>query len=257
MKFLALADLHYNNNYAWKYGYFQSLLKDTIEKYQIDVVLIAGDVIESSIIKHYNPYEVIRHNIFKDVDVPIIFCLGNHEFSYNSVDNVFERMTSFTDTYDCYCLDVNGHYDVNSDIRIVGNVLWYDNTLKGISTQPDDVIIDGWLDSTILDFIPSVNCARCKKQIKNNIKNNVSNILLTHCVPHKDLNRFSFDEPYSIYNMYSGCEDFLKDLSNLEWAICGHTHRRMNKVIHNINCLNIGNDYVYKTRTIEKFIFEV
>ena len=30
-----------------------------------------------------------------------------------------------------------------------------------------------------------------------------------------------------------------------------------NKVIHNINCLNIGNDYVYKTRTIEKFIFEV
>ena len=157
MKFLALADLHYNN-YVWKDGYFQSLLKDTIEKYQIDVVLIAGDVVESSIIKHYNPYEVIRHNIFKDVDVPIIFCLGNHEFSYNSVDNVFERMTSFTDTYDCYCLDVNGHYDVNSDIRIVGNVLWYDNTLKGISTQPDNVIIDGWLDSTILDFIPSVNC---------------------------------------------------------------------------------------------------
>ena len=49
MKFLALADLHYNNNYAWKDGYFQSLLKDTIEKYQIDVVLIAGDVVESSI----------------------------------------------------------------------------------------------------------------------------------------------------------------------------------------------------------------
>ena len=161
------------------------------------------------------------------------------------------------DTYDCHCLDIIGHYDISSDIRIIGNVLWYDNTLKGISTQKDDFIVDEWLDSTIFNFTPSVNCDRCKKQIKNNVKNDAKNILLTHCVPHKDLNRFSIDEPFSKYNIYSGCADFLKELNNVEWAICGHTHRKMNKVIHNINCVNVGNDYVHKTGTIEKFIFEV
>ena len=257
MKFLALADLHYHRA-VWKDGYFQSLLKEFIENNQIDCVLIAGDVVESSFIKNDNPYRVIRKNIFSNIDIPIVFCLGNHEFAYNSIEAVFNRMNFFSDdTYDCHCLDIVGHYDVSSDIRIIGNVLWYDNTLKGIPTQKDDFIIDGWLDSTIFNFTPSINCDRCKKQIKNNIKNDAKNILLTHCVPHKDLNRFSIDEPFSKYNIYSGCADFLKELNNVEWAICGHTHRKVYKVIHGINCINVGNDYVHKTGTIEKFIFEV
>ncbi len=257
MNFLALADLHYSFNSVWSNGYFQSLLKETIEKYKIDVVLIAGDVVESSIITHENPYKIIRYNIFTNIDIPIVFCLGNHEFSYNSINKVISKLSRIKDRFDCYCLDIDGHYDVSSDIRVVGNVLWYDNTLKGNPNQKDDYIVDGWLDSTIKDFVPSVNCKRCKKQIQSNIKKNSKNILVTHCVPHKDLNRFSFDEPYSEFNMYSGCADFLSSLSNVNWAICGHTHRRMSKVIYNINCVNIGNDYVFKTRTIEKIIFEM
>lgn len=257
MNFLALADLHYSFNSVWSNGYFQSLLKETIEKYKIDVVLIAGDVVESSIITQENPYKIIRYNIFTNIDIPIVFCLGNHEFSYNSINKVISKLSRIKDRFDCYCLDIDGHYDVSSDIRVVGNVLWYDNTLKGNPNQKDDYIIDGWLDSTIKDFVPSVNCKRCKKQIQSNIKKNSKNILVTHCVPHKDLNRFSFDEPYSEFNMYSGCADFLSSLSNVNWAICGHTHRRMSKVIHNVNCVNIGNDYVFKTRTIEKIIFEM
>ena len=61
MKFLALADLHYHRA-VWKDGYFQSLLKEFIENNQIDCVLIAGDVVESSFIKNDNPYRVIRKN---------------------------------------------------------------------------------------------------------------------------------------------------------------------------------------------------
>ena len=51
MKFLALADLHYNNS-VWKDGYFQSLLKDFIKNNQIDVVLIAG--------KGHEDYQILK-----------------------------------------------------------------------------------------------------------------------------------------------------------------------------------------------------
>ena len=62
MKFLALADLHYHRA-VWKDGYFQSLLKEFIENNQIDCVLIAGDVVESSFIKNDNPYRVLLRMI--------------------------------------------------------------------------------------------------------------------------------------------------------------------------------------------------
>lgn len=258
-KFLCLADLHYN--YKWdEYGY-TDILAELITLEKPTHILIAGDIVESSLVKHGNVYKIIRKNIFRDCDfnIPIIFCLGNHEFAYNSVENVFNRMKMYNgDEYNCYCLDVCSYYDIlNTDIRIIGNVLWYDNTMKPNDNCKDDVIEEGWLDSTIINFIPSKYCNICKKQILNHINPNKKHILVTHCVPDIRLNWFSQNMPYSVYNQYSGCVNFLNELTNIEWAICGHTHKRMMGVYNNINCINIGNDYIFKTKDFYYFSFEM
>ena len=155
---------------------------------------------------------------------------------------------------------VCNYFDIpHSDYRLIGNVLWYDNTMKSNINCKDDIINEYWLDFSIKDFIPSIECNKCKKQIINNINKNKKHILLTHCVPHSGLNWFTNNMPNSIYNQYSGCKDFLIELKdkNVEWALCGHTHKRMTGVYYNINCINIGNDYVFKTHEFKNFILEV
>ena len=260
MKFLCLSDLHYT--YTWDQFGYVDLLKNLIEKENPDYILIAGDIVESSIIKHANIYKVIRENIFRGFDMPIIFCLGNHEFANNSSENVFKRLNYYkNNNFNCYCLDTCNYFDIpNTDYRVIGNVLWYDNSLKSNINSIDDVIDNSWLDSSINKFIPSIECNKCKKQILNNIKKNKKHILLTHCVPHKGLNWFTENMPNSIYNQYSGCADFLNELKdkNIEWSFCGHTHKRMMEVYHNIiNCVNIGNDYIFKTNEFKYFSFEI
>jgi predicted phosphodiesterase len=70
-------------------------------------------------------------------------------------------------------------------------------------------------------------------------------------VPHIELNTFSQEDPESPYNAYSGMKRFLLDIQdqgiNLTHAICGHTHRREMKTIWGIDCINIGNDYYFRT----------
>ena len=258
MKFLCLADLHYFSKWDPYYNY---ILNNLIKNVNPDYILIAGDIIESYLVKtSENVYKTIREKLFSEFDIPVIFCLGNHEFSDNSIKNVLNNFNN-EDIYGCYCLDSCGHFDIlHTDYRLVGNVLWYDNSMKPQgSPMKDDEIDKDWLDSSILDFVPSVECAKCKQQIKDNIDVNKKHILLTHCVPHESLNWFTENQPFSVYNQYSGCANFLSELKdyNFEWAICGHTHKRVMKKINNINCINIGNDYVFHKSYFERFVFEV
>ena len=123
-------------------------------------------------------------------------------------------------------------------------------------------ILDGWLDSTIENFDPLVECQKCKEQILNNLSKDLTNILVTHMVPHKDLNYFSKEDPYSSWNAYSGCERFLLDcqdagFNDIEYAICGHTHQRECKEIWGIKCINIGNDYYHRCNCITNMMIEL
>ena len=80
-------------------------------------------------------------------------------------------------------------------------------------------------------------------------------------VPHVDLNTFSKEHPQSPYNAYSGCERFLLDVQDqgydIEYAICGHTHRRECKEIWNIKCINIGNDYYFRSGMISYMSIDI
>ena len=223
MKILALSDLHlhfvlnpkimqYYKNVVWKK--FHSL--------DFDCIVITGDIFESSAMNKwgFNPYQTLRW-LFDFTDVPIICCLGNHEFAYNKVQNVLTFYRElFVKQSNVYYLDVCDKFDIQG-CNFVGNVLFYDNTLGCSPYKVNDFIVKNWLDSTIIDFVPSIECIKRKEQIKNNIDDSKINILLTHCVPHWKLNWFETNQPNSTYNQYSGCKDFLNQLSciNLKMRI--------------------------------------
>ena len=262
MKALVLADLHFLP-YNLQTGFELNKKKRIINTFfkqklsEVDLVLIAGDVIESSVMNYdYNPLEAL-YTLFEK---PIIFCLGNHEFAHRKYSDVIEYWSKFKHQH-VYCLDIEGHIEFG-DYNFVGNVLWYDFTLNNNRTLMQGEIISNWLDSSIEEFDPLLECQKCKEQIFNNLSKDKKNILITHCVPHIELNTFSLEQPYSPYNAYSGCKEFLLDCQNtgcaeIKYAICGHTHRRECKEIWNVNCINIGNDYFSRTNQIASMVIEL
>ena len=261
MKLLVLSDLHFNGH-LFHDRYFptetrQRLLRCVPGLPDADLVIIAGDVVENSVMDfNSNPLKVLYSIFQRDV----VFCLGNHEFANRKHSDVLKywRMWKHPNVH---CLDVEGHY-VKGNYNVVGNVFWYDWSLNENSLVMKGEIHPGWLDSTIKDFNPLHEHEVCKQQIFDNLTKEagMKNILLTHMVPHRDLNAFSYDEPYSPFNSYSGVKNFIQEVLDrgytLEYAICGHTHRRAMKEISGVPCINIGNDYYFNTKKVESMVLE-
>lgn len=263
MKLLILSDLHISAETAcshFKLEKYKRILKTQISS-TYDAVLISGDVFEHRVPHLLNVFSTLQYLFEK----PVVFCLGNHEFAYESHESVLKLYgEQYKDFKECYpqgkvtCLDVSGFYDFDS-FRVVGNVFWYDWSLNHCRTLMKGEILEGWLDATIENFDVLTEHEKCKAQILSNLNGKQPTVLLTHTVPHSSLNTFSFKEPYSPYNAYSGTEDFLKELSvyNVKYAFCGHTHCPENRTIYGIECMNLGNDYFFKTNKVKWAIFEV
>lgn len=259
MKTIVTADLHLNSKCLAEQFYLkkQKRIIDSIIPKDAELILIAGDVIESSILKYdINPLEAL-YSLFER---PVIFCLGNHEFAFQYHSDVIKYWSKFKHPH-VHCLDIEGNVNFGGK-NFVGNVLWYDFTLNKCRLVMQGEILDGWLDATIKNFDPMKECQKCKDQILKNLSKEQNNILITHMVPHIELNAFSQEDPHSPWNAYSGCDRFLLDCqdsgcANIEYAICGHTHRRECKEIWNVNCINVGNDYYHRTGTINYFTVDL
>jgi len=243
------ADLHIINESDDSLLRFKYILSNK----SFDVVVIAGDVCDN---KNINIYELLGYI----TDKPIIFCLGNHEFSYRSVETTLNtyRQLYNPQKWNVHCLDICNHYDVDN-VRFIGNVLWYDGSMKDMKNQSNKFILPSWLDSKIENFDFKNENQNCIKQIKNNFNPNMINYLVTHCVPDISLNVHS--EYPSYYNMYSGVDHLLNKFENenihFNYSISGHTHRFANKEINNTFCVNIGNDYALNSNEMKYFIFNI
>ena len=264
MKILILSDLHISTDFTrnlFQVLKYKKLLEKNI-KQNYDMVLISGDVFEHRVPKYQNVFQILQI-LFNEK--PVVFCLGNHEFAdedYQTVLKTYDiQYQVFKEKFpnnECICLDISHKYDFGNN-RIVGNVFWYDWSLNHCKALMKGQLIEEWLDASIKNFDPMKQHEICKEQILNNIDSSKNMILLTHTVPHEDLNSFSKDTPYSPFNSYSGVKDFLIQLKdkNFKYAICGHTHRREMKEIYGINCINIGNDYFFNTQKINYFIINI
>jgi predicted phosphodiesterase len=261
MNILILSDLHLSSaifSSSFHFSKQKRIIKGCLKNLdKADLVVISGDVVESSVMNtQTNPLNLL-YMLFEK---PVIFCLGNHEFAYRDHSEVIKYWSSYKHE-NVHCLDIEGHFSIGN-YNFVGNVLWYDFSLNKNTKLMKGEILDGWLDSTIKNFDPLIECQKCKEQILNNLSKDLTNILVTHMVPHKDLNYFSIEEPYSPWNAYSGCERFLLDcqdagFNNIEYAICGHTHQKEYKEIWGINCINIGNDYYHRCNCITSMMIEL
>lgn len=243
MKILCLSDLH---RYSHKDYQKNKWLKDVVINTNPDIIVITGDIYEASF--QGNPYKGISKIVG---DIPVICTLGNHEFIYRTVDETLNFYKNYynPNKYNVHYLDIIHKYDFtinNKTVRFVGNVLWYDGTMSTIKNQNVNSFADGrWLDRLIYNFDFISECNKCQKNIIENLSKdkNIPNILCTHCVPHYELNGH-IQNKNSEFNAYSGIFDFLSKLTNVDYAICGHTHWRIiGKYIENCGCINCGNDY--------------
>lgn len=264
MKLLILSDLHISADTAcsqFRLEKYKRILENQITS-EYDIVLISGDVFEHHVPHHTNVFETLQYLFNRKY---VVFCLGNHEFAYESHESVLKTYKAqyeiFKEHYpygSVTCLDISNFCDFDT-FRIVGNVFWYDWSLNNCRTLMKYEIVDGWLDSTIENFDAYGEHLKCKEQIITYLPAEKPSILLTHTVPHESLNTFNREEPFSPFNAYSGMKDLFADLppNNLKFAFCGHTHRPENHVINDIQCFNIGNDYFFKTNKIKWAVFEV
>jgi len=251
MKILFTSDLHIiNSTMRQQLG----IVREKIKREKPDVFVVSGDVSDDIYTK--------ANDLLDYLDVPVVYCLGNHEFvrnemGANTVENTLDFYKSKIGENNVHCLDAEGHFDIG-DVRFVGNVLWYDGSL---SNRPDAdatirVIDPHWLDSMIVGFKPIEEHRKCVEQIKANWNANKKMVLVTHCVPHRALNWFDRNEPMSVYNSYSGVAN-LFDAEGIypSLALCGHTHKEM-KYAHvapdgkETRCSNIGNDYFWENKGI-------
>lgn len=229
-------------------------IRDRLAKSNPDILVVSGDV-----------SDMPSHNVFGilgEFDLPVVFCLGNHEFAYSTIDRTLEKYRH--DKEQClavgvrnaHCLDTEGHFDALG-IRFYGNVLWYDGSLSNRmdTAKHMKTIYHGWLDATILGFDAMREHGKCVEQIRHaqRYARGRKLVLVTHCVPHRKLNLFDTETPLGIPNCYSGVDN-LFDTWNIhpDIALCGHTHRRVlyNHVMKDgreIRCYNSGNDYFFKT----------
>ena len=251
MRAIIFSDLHLSSKSLMDRFYFNKLKRIlNLNPNEYDIVIISGDLVESNIMNYdygVNPFERLFELFEKDV----VFCLGNHEFAFQSHPEVLKWWSKWSHP-NVHCLDVEGFYEKDG-YRFIGNVLWYDWSLNNCRQLMQGEIIDGWLDATIKDFDAMKENEKCVKQIFNSCASDkcIKHVLITHMVPHIELNTFSQEQPESPYNAYSGMKRFLLDIQdkgvNLTHAICGHTHRREMKTIWGIDCINIGNDYYFRT----------
>ena len=251
MKILFTSDLHF---YSDTLDGVLCALREKIAESNPDVLAISGDV---SDIPSHNTY-----GFFSEFDLPVVFCLGNHEFAHSSIGDTLEKyrhdyeLCVAKGVKNVHCLDTEGHFDAHG-VRFYGNVLWYDGSLSNRmdTSRYMSHIYDGWLDSTIAGFDAVKEHQRCVEQIRHaqRYARGKKLVLVTHCVPHRKLNLFDVETPMSIPNCYSGVDN-LFDTYNIhpDVALCGHTHRRVLYEHHmkdgrEIRCYNSGNDYFFKT----------
>lgn len=240
MRLLCFADLHiYDASY---HSSIYKTLSFIIAEEEFDVIVIAGDVFENP---NINPYKYLSSL----TDKPVVFCFGNHEYYLrHGVKNTLKVHRRLRADGNVHCLDIDGHVKID-DVLFFGNVLWYDGSMRNVAGQGDG-IVSSWLDSMIVDFDWRSENLRCERQIAKSYTIDASKkVLITHCVPHVSLNLHSLTT--GLYNMYSGVKDLFTKLDIYpDVAICGHTHRAVEKVIHGVRCYNVGNDYISRGRKL-------
>ena len=255
MKILCFSDLHQNApmNINGRLSPEALICVEIFNRIKPNVVVISGDIYES---------RVPANIVYKDLatvfpDIPVICCLGNHEFFWKKVYDVYQdyRTNYKPKKYNVHYVDVVDSHIIEN-VNFIGNVLWYDGSMSTVNDQNlKDFANHRWMDYTIKEFDFVKEYDKNVTRITESIKPDKINILVTHCVPHNKLNGH-MSKIFSEINAYSGSYDLLENI-NVQYSISGHTHWPIKTVINETKCFNIGNDYFCDKTDFKYEVLEV
>lgn len=120
MKLAWLTDIHLNFLDKNERKQFHQQIKDT----QCEAVLISGDIGEAPCISN------LLREMVEQVQKPIYFVLGNHDYYRGNVKDVREEMAELNQSYpSLFWLPAAGVQSLNHDTVIIGEDGWADGRL--------------------------------------------------------------------------------------------------------------------------------
>ena len=246
-KFLWFTDTHLN--LAALGAKFDFYLK--IEKEKPDGVFLTGDISNGS-----NTINDLKY-LARNVEVPIYFVLGNHDYFYNSIDGMNDKIRLLCKEYpNLIWMTESNPIALNNEVSIIGTEGWYDAMVgdpKYIKYTFDWFMISNIrklpsMKDRIEAFrkLADVSCNIIEKQLNKALDDGYKTIyMLTHFPPWVEATRDvgtimeKFWLPYNT-NLRLGklIESIMKDRNKINlFILCGHSHCPLSiRVTRNINC---------------------
>ncbi|MBO1221095.1 metallophosphoesterase [Staphylococcus nepalensis] len=260
MQIGVISDLHVDRHNLLTPKDYQAALVRIIQKRQIELLLIAGDVSN-----HYQRTKQFIENIEINAQIKVLFIPGNHDFwSAETGITSSEILDTYIKMDNCL---IDQPYVVNDEWAIVGNTGWYDYTYANSkfslerlarrkyygATWQDKVKIDWPMEDRKLSAIAAKQTIKDIEKVKHK-----KIILMTHIVTHP---KFAVPMPHRIFdyfNAFIGTSDFnsIYTSYDIKYSIMGHVHFRNtfeeNGVTYICPCL--GYQREWRTSDIEQEI---
>lgn len=238
MKKLAwLTDIHLNFlDYDARKVFYKNII-DT----QCDAVLISGDIAEATNLAQ------LLNEMANDIQKPLYFVLGNHDYYRGTIDNVREKMATLTqkDNY-LYWPPASGLISLTNDVILIGQDGWADGRLgdyqnSNIKLNDERMIADLFQAAILgkqsllqkMQQLADMDAENLQHDLEKAIKRKPKKIIVvTHIPPFKEAcfhqGKMSDDDwmPYfSSKATGDVIEKFAQNNPGIEFLVlCGHTH---------------------------------
>jgi predicted MPP superfamily phosphohydrolase len=219
----------------------RAVFYESIEKTNCDSVLITGDIAEAPSI------EMIMKEMVTQINRPIYFVIGNHDYYRGSVKKVRDTLTSLTKNNDLlYWLPASGFQKINEKVIILGQDGWADGRLGDYQNSNvrlnDSRMIEELRNANILgrsqllekmQELADADAASLQIDLTNGLSQAPQKIIvLTHVPPFREACKYEgkiSDNNWLPYFSSKVMGDLLIEIaaSNPEvdfLVLCGHTH---------------------------------
>ncbi len=224
---VATADVHYTKTRRKKFKREKEKLKDAI------AFVVAGDItVKGGIAEAYWFAE-----IFRDINIPKLYVLGNHDYW---LYNFYEGRSRYTDFYGHLrdidrAMKVNGFHNLSNSPVIVGDIAfcgvcgWYDGSLEELVklSEEDRKLKQRIISNDIFHLPANITPEKLIKRDLENLKaqlEEVSDVPYKVCVMHFSPVVETLTGCSKAEYVYLGTRKFFDITQKFDLVIHGHAH---------------------------------